>query len=379
MSLAPDAHSRTVRPPARRIAVEEGFTLPEVWTAARRVLGGRLDEEPGEAFVFGLTAPAPRSGRAGPPPWLPVLTDLGDLRLADMDATGIDMQLLLLASPGVQMFDAGEARELSMLANDRLASAVTRHPTRFAGLAAIPPQDPVFAAAELERAVRTLGLRGAVINSHTGGEYLDAERFEPILDAAERLDVPIYIHPRAPSPAMVAPYLDHGLVGAIWGYAAEVGLHALRLIFGGTLDRHPRLRLVIGHMGEGIPFFLDRIDTHHGYGGGWGRRSRPLQRRPSEYFREHFCVTTSGMNWAPALRLAIDTLGIERVLFAADYPFEDAKAAVERISAFPLSDSERAAIEADNARRVFGLPPVACPQIPGSRPGSSDAASHGRA
>ena len=379
MAMAPDAHSSTARPRARRIAVEEGFTLPEVWTAARRVLGGPLSEEPGEAFVFGLTAPAPRSGPAGPPPWLAVLTDLGELRLADMDAAGIDMQLLLLASPGVQMFEAGEARELSMLANDRLASAIARHPTRLAGLAAIPPQDPAFAAAELQRAVRTLGLRGAVINSHTGGEYLDAERFEPILDAAERLDVPIYIHPRAPSPAMVAPYLEHGLVGAIWGYAAEVGLHALRLIFGGTLDRHPRLRLVIGHMGEGIPFFLDRIDTHHGYGGGWGRRSRPLQRRPSEYFREHFCVTTSGMNWAPALRLAIDTLGIERVLFAADYPFEDAKAAVERISAFPLSDSERAAIEADNARRVFGLPPVACPQIPGSRPGSSDAASHGRA
>ena len=379
MSLAPDAHLRTVRPPARRIAVEEGFTLPEVWTAARRVLGGRLDEEPGEAFVFGLTAPAPRSGRAGPPPWLPVLTDLGDLRLADMDATGIDMQLLLLASPGVQMFDAGEARELSMLANDRLASAVTRHPTRFAGLAAIPPQDPVFAAAELERAVRTLGLRGAVINSHTGGEYLDGERFEPILDTAERLDVPIYIHPRAPSPAMVAPYLDQGLVGAIWGYAVEVGLHALRLIFSGTLDRHPRLRLVIGHMGEGIPFFLDRIDTHHGYGGGWGHRSRPLQRRPSEYFREHFCITTSGMNWAPALRLAIDTLGIERVLFAADYPFEDTKAAVERISAFALSDSERAAIEADNASRVFRLPAVACPDIPGSRAESQDTATDGRA
>ncbi len=379
MSMAPEAHAKTARPPARRIAVEEGFTLPEVWTAAQRVLGGRLGEEPGEAFVFGLTAPPPRSGRAGPPPWLTVLTDLDVRRLADMDATGIDMQLLLLASPGVQIFDPGEARELSVLVNDRLASAVARHPTRFAGLAAIPPQEPLFAAAELERAVRTLGLRGAVINSHTGGEYLDAERFEPILDAAERLDVPIYIHPRAPAPAMVAPYLDQGLVGAIWGYAAEVGLHALRLIFSGTLDRHPRLRLVIGHMGEGIPFFLDRIDTHHGYGGGWGHRSRALQRRPSEYFREQFCITTSGMNWAPALRLAIDTLGVERVLFAADYPFEDAKAAVERISAFPLSDADRAAIEADNARRVFGLPEVVCPDISASRPGSSGAASHGRA
>lgn len=374
MTGAPGAFAKTAGHCVRRIAVEEGFTLPEVWTAARRVLGDRVREEPGEAFVFGLTAPAPRSGPAGPPPWLQDLMDLDERRLADMDACGIDMQLLLLASPGVQIFEAGEARDLSMLANDRLASAVARHANRLAGLAAIPPQDPLFAAAELERAVRTLGLRGAVINSHTGGEYLDGERFEPILDAAERLEVPIYIHPRAPSPAMVGPYLDQGLVGAIWGYAVEVGLHALRLIFSGTLDRHPRLRLVIGHMGEGIPFFLDRIDTHYGYGAGWGRRSRPLRRRPSEYFREHFCVTTSGMNWAPALRLAIDTLGSERVLFAADYPFEDANAAVERISAFPMTHVERTAIEADNARRVFGLPVAAGSGALGSPPKKGDRA-----
>ena len=345
------------RPPARRIAVEEGFNIPEIAAATRRLMATRLSEEPGEAFIFGLTAPPPDP--AGSPAWMQVITDLGARRLADMDAAGIGMQLLLLSSPGVQIFDRAEACELSVLANDRLAAAIAGHPARFAGLAAIPPQDPEFAAAELERAVGRLGLRGAVINSHTRGEYLDAPKFEPILATAERLDVPIYIHPRAPSPAMVRPYLDHGLPGAVWGYAVEVSLHALRLIFSGTLDRHPRLRLVIGHMGEGIPFFLDRIDTHYANGAGRGFGSRSLDRPPSEYFKSHFHITTSGMNWAPALRLAIETLGIERVLFAADYPFEDARAAVERISAFALSDGDREKIEVGNACRVFGISPPA--------------------
>lgn len=352
---SPRSSSVTARTPI--VAVEEGFTLPEVWEATRRAVSARVAEEPGEAFVFGMTAPSVGAA-AGPPEWLRCLFDLDELRLEDMNVAGIDRQLLLLSSPGVQVLDPGAARELSVLVNDRLASAITRHPGRFSGLAAIPPQDPKFAAAELERAVCRLGLRGAVINSHTRGAYLDEERFEPILDAAERLDVPIYIHPRAPSPAMVGPFLDQGLVGAIWGYAAEVALHALRLIFSGVFDRHPGLRLVIGHMGEGIPFFLDRIDTHHRNGGGRGPRARPLRRRPSEYFREHFHVTTSGMNWGPALRLAIDVLGSERVLFAADYPFEDANAAVARIGAFPLSESERTAILSDNASRVFGLSAV---------------------
>jgi len=339
--------------PVRRIATEEGFNIPEVARATARLLPGLAAKEPGEAAVFGVDRP--RSGDEAPPPWLRQLGDIGAGRIADMDAAGIAMQVLLLSSPGVQMFEAGEARELSQLANDRLADAIGKFPGRFAGLAAIPPQDPAFAARELERAVNRLGLNGAIINSHTGGHYLDEAPYRPILEAAAALEAPIYIHPRAPSPQMVGPYLDYAMVGAIWGYAVEVSAHALRLIFSGVFDALPSLRIVIGHMGEGIPFFLDRIDTHYADGAGRARGSKPLSRRPSEIFRDHFTITTSGMNWGPALRLALETLGPERVMFAADYPFENARTAVERIDALRLEPGTLAAFYHRNAERVFRI------------------------
>lgn len=347
------AKGATSTPGMRRIATEEGFNVPEVARATARILPGIVSREPGEAAIFGVDRP--RSGDEGPPPWLRQLSDIGAGRIADMDGAGIAMQVMLLSSPGVQMFEAGEARELSRLANDRLADAVRGHPDRFAGLAAIPPQDPAFAAQELERAVKSLGLSGAIINSHTGGHYLDEAPYRPILEAAAALQVPIYIHPRAPSPQMVGPYLDYGMVGAIWGYAVETSAHALRLIFSGVFDQLPQLRIVIGHMGEGIPFFLDRIDTHYAAGGGRGRGSKPLSRPPSEIFLDHFTITTSGMNWGPALRLALETLGPERVMFAADYPFENAPAAVARIDALGLDPTTLASVYHRNAERVFGL------------------------
>jgi len=340
-------------PGLRRIATEEGFNIPEVARATARILPELVSREPGEAAVFGVDRP--RSGDEAPPPWLHQLSDIGAGRIADMDGAGIAMQVLLLSSPGVQMFEAGEARELSQLANDRLADAIRKYPDRFAGLAAIPPQDPAFAARELERAVSKLGLNGAIINSHTGGHYLDEAPYLPILEAAAALEAPIYIHPRAPSPQMVGPYLDYQMVGAIWGYAVEVSAHALRLIFSGVFDRLPKLRIVIGHMGEGIPFFLDRIDTHYAAGAGRGRGSKPLSRPPSEIFRDHFTITTSGMNWGPALRLSLETLGPERVMFAADYPFENARAAVSRIDALGLEPDTLAKLYHRNAERVFRL------------------------
>ena len=340
-------------PVPRRIATEEGFNIPEVARATARILPGIVSREPGEAAIFGVDRP--RAGDEGPPPWLRQLGDIGAGRLADMDGAGIAMQVLLLSSPGVQLFEAGEARDLAQLANDHLADAVRSHPDRFAGLAAIPPQDPAFAARELERAVKSLGLKGAVINSHTAGHYLDEAPYRPILEAAAALQVPIYIHPRAPSPQMVGPYLDYGMVGAIWGYAAETSAHALRLIFSGVFDQLPQLRIVIGHMGEGIPFFLDRLDTHYAAGGGRGLGSKPLSRPPSEIFRDHFTITTSGMNWGPALRLALETLGPDRVMFAADYPFENARAAVARIDALELDPNTLASVYHRNAERVFGL------------------------
>ena len=177
-------------PGTRRIATEEGFNIPEVASATARILPGIVAREPGEAAVFGVDRP--RSGDEGPPPWLHQLSDIGAGRIADMDGAGIAMQVMLLSSPGVQMFEAGEARDLSKLANDRLAVAIRNYPQRFAGLAAIPPQDPAFAAQELERAVKSLGLSGALINSHTFGHYLDEAPYRPILEAAAALKVPIY-------------------------------------------------------------------------------------------------------------------------------------------------------------------------------------------
>jgi 5-carboxyvanillate decarboxylase len=340
-------------PVLRRIATEEGFNIPEVARATARILPGIAAREPGEAAIFGIDRP--RAHDEGPPPWLHQLGNIDGGRIADMDGAGIAMQVLLLSSPGVQLFEAGEARELSQLANDRLAEAIRKHPDRFAGLAAIPPQDPAFAAREMERGVKSLGLRGAIVNSHTGGHYLDEPPYRPILEAAAALRVPIYIHPRAPSPQMVGPYLDHALVGAIWGYAVETSAHALRLIFSGVFDQLPQLRIVIGHMGEGIPFFLDRIDTHYAAGAGRRPGSKPLSRPPSEIFRDHFTITTSGMNWGPALRLALETLGPERVMFAADYPFENAEAAVARIDSLGLDPKTLASVYHRNAERVFGL------------------------
>jgi 5-carboxyvanillate decarboxylase len=340
-------------PGLRRIATEEGFNIPEIARATARILPGIVAREPGEAAIFGIDRP--RSPDEGPPPWLHQLSDIGAGRIADMDGAGIAMQVMLLSSPGVQLFEAGEARDLSQLANDRLAEAIRHHPDRFAGLAAIPPQDPPFAARELERAVKSLGLSGAIINSHTRGHYLDETPHRPILEAAAALEVPIYIHPRAPSPQMIGPYLDYGMVGAIWGYAVETSVHALRLIFSGVFDQLPRLRIVIGHMGEGIPFFLDRIDTHYAAGGGRRAGSKPLSRPPSEIFRDHFIITTSGMNWGPALRLALETLGPDRVMFAADYPFENANTAVARIDALGLDRNTLVSVYHRNAQRVFGL------------------------
>jgi predicted TIM-barrel fold metal-dependent hydrolase len=213
----------------RRIATEEGFNIPEVARATARILPELVSREPGEAAVFGVDRP--RSGDEAPPPWLHQLSDIGAGRIADMDGAGIAMQVLLLSSPGVQMFEAGEARELSQLANDRLADAIRKYPEPLRRSCGHSPAGPAFAARELERAVSKLGLNGAIINSHTGGHYLDEAPYLPILEAAAALEAPIYIHPRAPSPQMVGPYLDYQMVGAIWGYAVEVSAHALRLIF----------------------------------------------------------------------------------------------------------------------------------------------------
>jgi 5-carboxyvanillate decarboxylase len=269
----------------------------------------------------------------------------------------VDVQLLLLTAPGVQVFEAQDAAALAASTNDQLAEAIRRHPDRFAGLAAVAPQLPQVAARELERAVQRLGLKGAVINSHTMGEYLDDEKYWDIFAAAEALDVPIYIHPNSPSPQMIQPFLSRCLDAAIYGFQAETGLHALRLIVSGVFDRFPRLKIVLGHLGEGLPFWLYRIDFMHG---GIVRANRhpgvqPLKRKPSDYLRENFYYTTSGMAWEPSITFVQQQMGMDRVMYAMDYPYQYVLEEVQAMEALPLSDAHKKMFFESNAANLFRL------------------------
>lgn len=337
-------------PPRRLIACEEGFALPETQAATRAWLAANPEGEPGLRALGGGFGP--EQGRR----WFAELVDLGAVREQAMDAAGITTQLLLHGSPGVQIFEAAEATRLAALTNDRMAELAGTNPRRYAPLATIAPQDPAAAARELERGVRELRLHGALINSHTKGEYLDDPRFWPIFEAAEALGAPIYLHPREPAPAMLQPYLAHATIGPIWGFAADTGLHALRLILAGVFDRFPRLQIVLGHLGEGLPFFIDRIDIRYRVDGSPARVA--LRRLPSDYLRENFHLTTSGMNWQPAVDQALAVMGPERILFAADWPFEDATDAAQRFRAMRFAPEVRDRVAYRNAERLFRIAPI---------------------
>src|SRR5258706_4092316 len=325
----------------KRIAVEEEFNFSEIMSEATKVAARQ------PPLVKALN---PFGGTGGLWDTLGAkLGDLGEARIRQMDADGIDMQLLLLSSPGVQTLEESLAIELAAMSNDRMSEATRKHPDRLAGLASVAPQNPVAAADELRRAVTKLGLKGAVINSHTNGEYLDDRKFWPILESAQELDVPIYIHPRDPSPQLGGPLGIPGfLVG--WAWALEVGTHAIRLIGAGIFDEFPRLKIVIGHMGECIPFLLPRLANRS------TRDAAPNRTlMPSEYFKQHFFVTTSGMNYPRQIVMTVEELGIDRVLFAADWPFENSADAVAGMEAAPLSDEDKRKIFHTNAERVFKL------------------------
>ena len=238
------------------------------------------------------------------------LADIGERRIADMDSSGIDLQILSLTSPGVQVFDAATATSLAASTNDQVAEAVRKIPDAVCGAWRRRAAGPEGAAREAERAVRKLGLKGIIINSHTRGEFLDDPKFWEIFEAAEALKVPIYIHPQAPPPQMSAPYVEKGLEGALWGFGAETGLHVLAILRSGALDRFPGLRIVVGHAGEALPFWLFRLDYMN-------KTARPfirngadrLKRTLSEYMRENVYVTTSGMAWAPVITFVQSVLG----------------------------------------------------------------------
>lgn len=333
----------------RRIATEEAFVIPEVL----RPMLDRFAAQPYDPDLFFWSKAADGS------PLQRRLLDLGEERLQIMDETGVDVQLLSLASTGVQMFARDEATQLARLANDVLADAIAAHPTRFAGLASFAPQDPAAAAREIERAMTTLDLNGVIVNSHTNGEYLDQRAYWPILEACEAFDAPLYIHPRAPSPQMIAPFTDYTLEHAIWGFQAETSLHALRLIAGGLFDRFPGLKVVLGHGGEGLHYWLPRLDAMWAnFKAPEGRRPM-LQMAPSEYIKRNFAVTTSGMNWGPAVRFTLEALGSQSVMFAIDYPFVDSGKSVAEMDAIDISAADKAAIYHRNAERIFRIAPAA--------------------
>jgi len=279
------------------------------------------------------------------------IADLTGVRLEDMDRAGIDMQVLSLTSPGVQgIASAAEAIRVAQESNDVLATTVREHPLRFAGLAALPLQDPDAAVAELERSVHQLGLQGVLVNGHTNGVYLDDDRFTGLWESVESLGVPVYLHPAdPPTPFAVANGVPIGEATFGWGF--ETGGHLLRLVMCGVLERFPGLTIIIGHMGELLPFNLTRLDDRYDYYVG----NPPIPHPPSFYIRRNVMITTSGVNDAAALRCAIDVLGADRVMFAADYPYQHNEPAVEFIRSAPISDSERELICHGNAERLLGI------------------------
>jgi 5-carboxyvanillate decarboxylase len=337
----------------QRIATEEAFAPPELMALWREMLEDGTDLDPGFVSLTGFYA---RHSSERARTVAERLQDLGERRLADMDAAGIDRQVISLTAPGTQVLDTDRAVAMAVVANDRLAEACRRYPDRFTGLTAIAPQDPTAAATEIERGAG-LGFKGVIVNSHTNGEYLDNPRFWPILEAAESLDTPIYLHPTTPPRTMIQPLLEAGLDGAIYGFAVETGLHLLRIITAGVFDRFPRLRVVVGHLGEALPFWLYRLDYMHAATVRSGRYAavRPIARRPSEYLRENVWFTTSGMAWVPAIMFCREVLGPDRVLYAMDYPYQYELTEVSTQDGLPVDAAARKAFFQTNAEQVFGL------------------------
>ena len=283
------------------------------------------------------------------------LLDVGAKRIAEMDAAGIDMQVLSLNSPGVEQSDAAEGIAIAREANDFIAAAVRRNPSRFGGFAAVPVAAPEKAADELERTIRQLGFKGALINGHHQGRYLDDKFFWPILERAEALGVPVYLHPTQPPAPVVeasyagfSPLVSYLFANAGWGWHIETAVHVLRMILGGVFDRFPKLQLIVGHMGEGLPFMLSRVDVMQPAVTG-------LQRPISAYLRENVHYTFSGFNFLPTFLDLLLQVGIDRIMFSADYPYGSMAHARAFLDQIPVSTADRERIAHGNAERLLGL------------------------
>jgi len=287
-------------------------------------------------------------------PWIAErLDDLSNLRIKEMDAAGIDLQVLSHGAHAFHMFDPETAVRLAPGVNDRLHQAVERHPQRFAAFAALPTSDPKAAAAELERTVTKLGFKGAMVHGLTDGLFLDDKRFWPIFESAAALDVPIYLHPgSAPHPAVMDAYFkdyrqDFPLFHRSgWGYTIETGAQGIRLVLSGIFDKYPNLKIIMGHLGEGVPLLLWRIDSALSRGGKINFR---------KIFCEHFWITTSGFFSNPALRCCIEEMGIDRIIFSVDYPFMPNERAAKWIPDLPLGEADKAKLLSGNVEKLLKL------------------------
>jgi uncharacterized protein len=330
----------------RAIALEEHYATPAFMDGP----GRQIKEEAAAAHAHPQVA-------AGLARLIDQLCDIGEGRIANMDTAGLDLQVLSLTYPGVEQLDPAEAVTLARDTNDRLAQAVRRHPDRLAGFAALPTADPDAAADELKRAVTEHGFKGALINGHSRGRYLDDEFFWPILARAEALQVPLYLHPTPPPPSTIKdlyagnyPSQVAGVLAtAAWGWHIDTAIHVLRLILSGALDRYPGLQLVIGHLGETLPFMLPRLE-----------RALPteltrLDRPVSAYLRENVHYSFSGFNWTPAFLDLLLQVGADQIMFSTDHPYASMTEARAFLDQLPVSPADKERIAHGNAERLLGL------------------------
>jgi 2,3-dihydroxybenzoate decarboxylase len=282
------------------------------------------------------------------------LADFTSVRLREMDDTGIDVQVLSHAPPGLQRIAGLNATDIARQSNDMLCEVVARKPDRFAGFASLPTVDPQASACELERAVVDLGFKGAILHGLAGGtEFMDHRKYWPIYEAAQRLDVPIYLHPAEPHADVIARYYGpyaktHPmLIRAAWGFTFETGTHAMRLILSGVFDAYPRLKIILGHLGETLPFLLARIDEALS-------RDTPMKNF-REVFCSHFYVTTSGFFSDPAFHCCVQELGIDRVLFSVDWPYASNERAMQWLDRLELRKEEKEKVAYRNAEALLHL------------------------
>ena len=337
-----------------RIATEEAFATREQIDAYLRMVGdGTADKGMTSLWGFYARSPSERAMLI-----IERLLDLGERRIADMDATGIDVAILSLTSPGVQpLLDTEEAKAMVSRANDYLAERCAAYPTRFVGMTSIAPQDPEWSAAEIRRGAAELGFKGVMVNSHTHGHYLDEPQFDPIFRALADTGQPLYIHPQTLPDAMIGGMIEAGLDGAIFGFGVETGMHLLRLITTGIFDRYPDLQIAVGHGGEAIPYWLYRIDFMHKAGVASQRyeRLKPLKKGMVACLRENVLATTSGLPFPPAIKLMLEVMGEDRVMYAMDYPYEYVADEVRAHDLLDIPDTTKKKLMQTNAERVFAL------------------------